>query len=171
MRSLSHVSSRDCVYHNVYHNPLFSTSAVTLPPPPEKPTLRLYMSVLCLQGILSFILNRQLIIFAILVLYLLIKVLQGSRLIRVLVIELFKLLGAAYKVLDRVLGQVQIIAFLLDTVLQRSLYQFIGQYFINFLFIIAINLNQQGRLVLLSRQQVIYSFLQLIQRKDRVNFN
>src|SRR6266567_1736529 len=30
MRSSSHVSSRDCVYHNVYHNPPFSTSAVTL---------------------------------------------------------------------------------------------------------------------------------------------
>src|SRR6266699_1615173 len=41
MRSLSHVSSRDCVYHNVYHNPLFSTSAVTSPPPSVKPALRL----------------------------------------------------------------------------------------------------------------------------------
>src|SRR6266567_4652620 len=41
MRSLSHVSSRDCVYHNVYHNPLFSTSAVTLPPPLVKPAFRL----------------------------------------------------------------------------------------------------------------------------------
>jgi len=30
MRSSSHVSSRDCVYHNVYHNPPFSTSAVTI---------------------------------------------------------------------------------------------------------------------------------------------
>src|SRR6266576_5994224 len=30
MRSSSHVSSRDCVYHNVYYNPPFSTSAVTL---------------------------------------------------------------------------------------------------------------------------------------------
>src|SRR6266478_8330407 len=29
MRSSGHVSSRDCVYHNVYHNPPFSTSAVT----------------------------------------------------------------------------------------------------------------------------------------------
>src|SRR6266699_2577756 len=29
MRSLSHMSSCDCVYHNVYHNLLFSTSAVT----------------------------------------------------------------------------------------------------------------------------------------------
>src|SRR6266568_3863563 len=42
MRSLSHMSSRDCVYHNIYHNPLFSTSAVTLPPPSVKPALRLY---------------------------------------------------------------------------------------------------------------------------------
>ena len=29
MRSSSHVSLRDCVYHNVYYNPPFSTSAVT----------------------------------------------------------------------------------------------------------------------------------------------
>src|SRR6266567_2966345 len=29
MRSSGHVSSRDCVYHNVYHNLLFSTSAIT----------------------------------------------------------------------------------------------------------------------------------------------
>src|SRR6266702_4536721 len=28
MRSSGHISLRDCVYHNVYHNPLFSTSAV-----------------------------------------------------------------------------------------------------------------------------------------------
>src|SRR6266566_1775985 len=41
IRSSSHVSSRDCVYHNIYHNPPFSTSAVTLPPPPKKPILRL----------------------------------------------------------------------------------------------------------------------------------
>src|SRR6266700_6842296 len=42
MQSLSHVSSRDCVYHNVYHNPPFSTSAVTVPPPPKKPVLRIF---------------------------------------------------------------------------------------------------------------------------------
>src|SRR6266576_6380488 len=41
MRSSGHVSSRDCVYHNVYHNPPFSTSAVTSPPPSVKPALRL----------------------------------------------------------------------------------------------------------------------------------
>src|SRR6266699_4097939 len=41
MRSSSHVSSCDCVYHNVYHNPPFSTSAVTSPPPLVKPALRL----------------------------------------------------------------------------------------------------------------------------------
>ena len=150
MRSLSHVGLRNLRLPYVYYNPPFSTSAVILPPPPKKPALRLYVSVLCLQGILIFILNRQPIVFAILLLYLLIKVLQGFGLIRVLVIELFKLLGVAYKVLSRVLGQIQIIAFLLNTVLQRSIYQFIGQYFINFLFIIAINLNQQGRLILLS---------------------
>ena len=99
------------------------------------------------------------------------RYIQGSGFIRVLVIKFFKPLGAAYKVPGRVPGQVQIIAFLLDIVLQRSFYQFIGQYFINFLFIVAINLNQQGRLILLSRQQVIYSLLQLIQQKDRVDFN
>ena len=142
---------------------LYSTSAIILPPPLKKPALRLYISVLYLQSILIYIFNRQLIIFTILALYLLIQILQGSQLIRVLVIEFFKLLGVTYKVLSGVLGQVQIITFLLDIVFQRSLYQFIGQYFINFLFIIAINLNQQQRLILLSRQQVIYSFLQLIQ--------
>src|SRR6266702_5550723 len=42
MRSSSHVSSRDCVYYNVYHNPPFSTSAVISPPPSVKPALRLY---------------------------------------------------------------------------------------------------------------------------------
>ena len=61
-------------------------------------------------------LNRRLIVFAILALYLLIKVLRGSRLIRVLVVELFKLLGASYKVLSRVLVWVWIVAFLLDMV-------------------------------------------------------
>src|SRR6266702_1350276 len=45
MQSSGHMSSRDYVYHNVYHNPPFSTSAVILPPPPKKPALRLYMSV------------------------------------------------------------------------------------------------------------------------------
>jgi len=49
-------------------------------------------------------LNRQPIVFAILALYLLIKVLWGSRFVRVLVIEFFKPLGAAYKVLGRVLS-------------------------------------------------------------------
>src|SRR6266567_6493270 len=102
MRSLSHVSSRDYVYHN----PQFFTSAVTLPPPPKKPALRLCVSVLYPWGTLVFILNRRLIVFAIPALYLLIKVLRGSRLIRVLVIELFKLLGAAYKVPSGVLGWV-----------------------------------------------------------------
>src|SRR6266571_8538887 len=104
MRSLSHVSSRDCVYHNVYHNLPFSTSAVILPPPPKKPALRLCVSVLCPWGILIFMLNRRLIVFAILALYLLIKVLWGSGLIRVLVVELFKLLGASYKVPSGVPG-------------------------------------------------------------------
>src|SRR6266567_9290393 len=46
MRSLSHVSSRDCVYYNVYHSPLFSTSAVILPPPLVKPALRLYSYII-----------------------------------------------------------------------------------------------------------------------------
>ena len=147
----------------VCHNPPFFTSAITLPLLLKKPALRLYISVSCPWGILIFILNKQLIIFAILAFYLLVQILQGSWLVRVLVIEFFKLLGATYKVLGRVLGWVQIITFLLDTVFQRSLYQFTGQYFINFLFIVAINLNQQQRLILLSRQQVIYSFLQLIQ--------
>ena len=49
-------------------------------------------------------LNRQPIFFAILALHPLIKVLWGSRFIRVLIIEFFKLLGVAYKVLSGVLG-------------------------------------------------------------------
>ena len=106
MRSSGHVGSRDCVYHNVYHNLPFSTSAVTLPPPLKKPALRLCVSVLCLWGILIFMLNRRLIVFAIPALYLLVEVLRGSGLIRVLVIELFKLLGAAYKVPSGVPGWV-----------------------------------------------------------------
>ena len=149
MRSSSHVSSRDCVYHNVYHNPLFSTSAVTSPPPSVKPTLRLCVSILYLQGVLVLILFQQLIIFLMLVLHLFIKVLWGSRLIRVLIMELFKLLEAAYKILSGVPSWVWIVAFLLDTVFQHSTYQFTGQYFIDFPFIISINLNQQGRLILL----------------------
>ena len=51
-------------------------------------------------------LNRQPIVFAIPALHLLIKVLWGSGFIRVLVIEFFKLLGAAYKVPGGVLGWV-----------------------------------------------------------------
>ena len=150
MRSLSYVT-------RVYHNPRLLRSTIfhqryNITPPPKKPALRLYMSILYPQGILIFMLNRQPIIFTILALYPLVKVLQGSRFIRVLVIKFFKSLGAAYKVLGRILSQVQIIAFLLNMVLQHSLYQFIGQYFVNFLFIITINLNWQGRLILLFRQ-------------------
>jgi len=62
------------------------------------------MSVLCPWGILVFMLNRQPIVFAILVLHPLIKVLWGSGFVRVLVIKFFKLLGAAYKVPGRVPG-------------------------------------------------------------------
>ena len=47
MRSSSHVSSCDCVYHNIYYNPPFSTSAVILPPPPKKPALRLCPYYVC----------------------------------------------------------------------------------------------------------------------------
>jgi len=64
------------------------------------------MSILCPWGILVFMLNRQPIVFAILTLYPLVKVLWGSGFVRVLVIEFFKSLGAAYKVLGRVLGWV-----------------------------------------------------------------
>jgi len=49
-------------------------------------------------------LNRQPIVFAILALYLLVKVLRGSGFVRVLVIKFFKLLRAAYKVPGGVLG-------------------------------------------------------------------
>ena len=51
-------------------------------------------------------LNRQPIVFAILSLHPLVKVLQGSGFVRVLVIEFFKPLGAAYKVLGGVPGWV-----------------------------------------------------------------
>ena len=129
----------------------FSTSAVILPPPLVKPALRLYMSVLHLQGVLILIFFQQLIIFTILALYLFIQVLQGSQFIRVTAIEFLKLMGTTNKVLYRVLDRIQVIAFPTNVVLQRFPYQLIGQYFFNFLFIIAINLNQQGRFVLLSR--------------------
>ena len=49
-------------------------------------------------------LDRQPIVFAIPALHLLVKVLRGSRFVRVLVIEFFKLLGVAYKVLGGVPG-------------------------------------------------------------------
>jgi len=49
-------------------------------------------------------LSRQPIVFAILALHPLIKVLWGSGFIRVLVIEFFKPLGVAYKVLGGVPG-------------------------------------------------------------------
>jgi len=49
-------------------------------------------------------LNRQPIVFTILALHLLVKVLWGSGFVRVLVIEFFKSLGAAYKVLGGVPG-------------------------------------------------------------------
>jgi len=62
-------------------------------------------------------LNRQPIIFTILTFHLLIKVLRGSGFVRVLVIEFFKSLGVAYKVLGGVPGWVWIVAFLLDIVL------------------------------------------------------
>ena len=120
-------------------------------PPPQKPALRLYISILCPQGILIFIFFRQLIVFTILALYLLVQVLQGSQFIRVTAIEFLKLIGTTNKVLYRVLGRIQVIAFLTNAVLQRFPYQFIGQYFFNFLFIVAINLNRQRRFVLLSR--------------------
>ena len=60
------------------------------------------MPVLRPWGILIFMLDRQLIVFAILALHLLVKVLWGSGLIRVLVVEFFKLMGTTYKVLYRV---------------------------------------------------------------------
>ena len=129
----------------------FSTSAITLPPPLVKPALRLYISVLHLQGVLILIFFQQLIVFAILALYLFVQVLQGSQFIRVIAIKFLKLIGTTNKVLYRVLGRIQVIAFLTNTVLQRFPYQLIGQYFFNFLFIVAINLNQQGGLILLSR--------------------
>ena len=110
-----------------------------------------------------FILFWQLIVFTILAFYLFIQVLQWSRFIGVTAIELLYFLGTTYKVLYRVLCRVWVISFLTNIVLQRSPYQFIGQYFFNFLFVIAINLNQLGRFIPLSKQQVIYSFLQLIQ--------
>src|SRR6266566_9239868 len=57
IQSSSHVSSRDCVYYNIYHNPLFSTSAVTSPPPSVKPAFRLYSYIIpigrsCLYALL-----------------------------------------------------------------------------------------------------------------------
>ena len=145
MRSSSHVIAK------FYQVLPFSASAVILPPPLVKPALRLYISVLHLQGVLILIFFQQLIIFAILVLYLFVQVLQGSRFIRVTAIEFLKLIGTTNKVLYRVLGRIQVIAFPTNAVLQRFPYQLTGQYFFNFPFIIAINLNQQGGLILLSR--------------------
>ena len=128
-----------------------SASAVTLPPPPQKPVLRLYMSVLCLQGVFVFILFQWLIIFIMPAFYPFVQVLQRSQFIRVTAIEFLKLIGTANKVLYRVLGRIQVIAFPTNAVLQRFPYQLIGQYLFNFPFIIATDLNWQGGFVLLSR--------------------
>src|SRR6266567_5071226 len=46
MRSSSHISLRNCVYYNVYHNLLFSTSTVISPPLSVKPALRLYSYII-----------------------------------------------------------------------------------------------------------------------------
>ena len=142
MWSLSHITAKFCQV-------LPPSSAVfcqcrNITPPPQKPALRLYISILYLQGVLIFILFQQLIIFIILAFYLFIQVLQQSQFIRVIAIEFLKLIGTANKVLYRVLSRIQVIAFLTNIVLSYLPYQLIGQYFFNFLFIIAINLNQQG---------------------------
>src|SRR6266702_2486350 len=63
MQSSSHVSSRDCVYHNIYYNLPFSTSAIILPPLPKKPALRLcpyyiyrvFLSLCLIGGLLSLL--------------------------------------------------------------------------------------------------------------------
>ena len=157
VRSSSHVIATCHYITAIYRNLTVVYQCYNITPPLKKPALRLYMSVLCLQGVPIFIFFQQLILFAILVLYLLIQVLQGSQFTRVIAIELLKLIETTNKVLYRVLGRIQVIAFPTNAVLQRFLYQFIAQYFFNFLFAITINLNQQGRFILLSRQQVIYS--------------
>ena len=107
----------------------FYQSCNITPPPLVKPTLRLYVSILHLQGVFIFMFFQQLIIFTMLALYLLIQVLQGSWFIRVTAIGFLKLIGTANKVLYRVLGRVWVMAFLIGVVLQRSPYQLIGQYF------------------------------------------
>ena len=91
--------------------PQFRNGAVTLPPPPVKPALRLCMSVLCPQGVLIVMLFRQLVVFIMLVFYLFVQVLQRSRFIRVSAMELLKLLGTTYKILYRVLSRVRVISF------------------------------------------------------------
>ena len=146
MWSSSYVTAKFCQVL-----PPSSASAVTLPPPPQKPVLRLCMSVLYPQGVLIFMLFQQLIIFIILAFHPFVQVLQRSQFIRVTAIEFLKLMGTANKVLYRVLGRIWVIAFLTNMVLQRFPYQLTGQYLFNFPFIIATNLNQQGGFVLLSR--------------------
>ena len=143
----------------------FSASAVILPPPLVKPTLRLYMSVLYLQGVLIFMLFQQLIIFIILAFYLFIQVLQRSRFIRVAAIEFLKLIGTTDKDLYRVLGRIQVIAFPTNIVLQRFPYQLTSQYFFNFLFIVAINLNQQGGLFSYPGNRLFTAFYSLSSKK------
>jgi hypothetical protein len=70
--------------------------------PPSKKACPQALSVLCLWGILVFILNRQLIVFTILAFHPLVEVLWRSRFIRVTAIEFLKLMGTAYKVPYRV---------------------------------------------------------------------
>ena len=111
----------------------FFASAVTLPPPPLYKACPQALSILLLQSVLIFRFFQQPIIFAILVFYLLVQVLQGSQFIKVTAIEFLKLIGTTNKVLYRVPSRIQVIAFLTNAVFQRSPYQFIGQYFFSYL--------------------------------------
>ena len=100
-----------CQYRNVCQvlpSSASSANAVTLPPPRKKPALRLCMSVLCPWGILIFMLDRQLIVFAILALHPFVEVLRGSGFVRVTAMELLKLIGTTYKVPCRVLSGVRV---------------------------------------------------------------
>ena len=162
MRFSSYITISSTKFYQL-SSAIFCQSRNITPPLLVKPALRLYISILYLQGIFIFIFFQQLIIFTILVLYLFVQVLQRSQFIKVTAKEFLKLIGTANKVPYKVLGRIQVIAFPTNTVLQCSPYQLIDQYFFNFLFIIAINLDQQGKLILLFRQQVIYSFPQFIQ--------
>ena len=130
--------------------------AIISPPPSRKACPQALQSFSqCHQYILILIFYRLSIVFIILRSYLFVKVFQRLQLVGVLVVEFLQLIRVPYKVLGRIPSRVRVIAFLVHLVIQRPLYKLTYKDFLNFPFVVAINLYQQQQLILLSKEQVI----------------